>query len=71
MITRINYMASPRAADSTFDFPDRGDPLEVHYTALAPKALMKNAAEINIPVDTLENIGRGELHAYIWMGGLQ
>jgi len=66
MITRIHYVASPWAADSTFDFPDQGDLLEVHYTALAPKALMQNGAEINIPVDTLEKIRNGELHAYIW-----
>jgi hypothetical protein len=66
MTTWINSFAAPMTPEPTFDFPDRGDPLEIHHTTLAPKALMQKAAETTIAVDVLEKIRSGELHAYFW-----
>jgi hypothetical protein len=64
MTNRINYAAFEQALDHTFDCPDIGD-LEVANTMIGPKAIM-HAAQIDIPVEVLDKIKDGTLHAYIW-----
>jgi hypothetical protein len=64
MTHRINYAAFERTINSTFECPDVGD-LEVSHTMIGPKAIM-HGAQIDIPVDVLDKIKNGELHAYLW-----
>ncbi len=64
MTNRINYAAFEGIVDSTFECPDVGD-LEVGHTMIGPKAIM-HGAQIDIPVDVLDKIKNGELHAYLW-----
>jgi hypothetical protein len=64
MTSRINYVAFPEALDPTFDCPDIGD-LQVCHTMIGPHAIM-HAAQIDIPVEVLDKIKDGELHAYLW-----
>jgi hypothetical protein len=64
MTNRINYAAFEQALDHTFDCPDIGD-LEVGHTMIGPKAIM-HAAQIDVPVEVLDKIKDGTLHAYIW-----
>jgi hypothetical protein len=64
MTNRINYAAFPQTFDATFDWPDIGD-LEVGHTMIGPKAIM-HPAQIDIPVEVLDKIQNGQLHAYLW-----
>lgn len=64
MANHISFAVFDRPIDLGFEFSDYGDP-EVGHTMIGPKAIM-HAAHIDVPVDVLEKVRNGEVHAYIW-----